>query len=182
MYCESLWRMVSRMRPSLRGDHVAEVVEDGRVLAHGVGQGRAALHRSPDAIQRLLESGILLVCSQDLETLHERQSGIDHDRELPEKDGDVFGLDLAGAKSRKRELFPLFRDHGHGDLLLSEHRDGGVFVFSDEHALLRLAGAGAALPRIVRHLSVLLIRAGAGGASRPAEPPAAAAGAAPRDY
>ena len=55
-------------------DHVGgQVVEDHRELAHGVGQRRAAFNRGPDAEQRFLESGILLVGAENLQALHQRQ-------------------------------------------------------------------------------------------------------------
>ena len=68
----------------------------------------------PNAVERFLEALRFLVRGEDLEALHQGQAGIDHDRELPEENGDVLGLDLAtAAKGRQREFFALFLD-GHG--------------------------------------------------------------------
>ncbi len=73
--------------------------------------------RGPHAGQRLLEGRVLLVGGQNFETLHQRKSGVDHDRELPEEDGDVLGLDLAGAESRHDEFLALFPDRARRDAL-----------------------------------------------------------------
>ena len=49
-------------------------------------------------VKRLLEGRVLLVGRQNFQTLHQRQAGVDHDRELPEENGNVLGLDLADAE------------------------------------------------------------------------------------
>ena len=38
---------------------------------------------------------VLLLAAQDLETLDQRQAGVEHDRELAGEDGDLVALDLA---------------------------------------------------------------------------------------
>ena len=90
------------------------------MLAHGVGQGRAAFYRRPHRRQSLLEGRILLVGSHDFQALHQRQSGIDHDRELPEENGNILGLDLSGSKRRQRELLTLLTDCSRRDALAPE--------------------------------------------------------------
>ena len=92
-------------------DHVGgQVVEDDWILAHGVGQRGAAFHRSADAGQRLLERRVFLVRRQNFQTLHQRQAGIDHDRELAKEDRDVLGPDLAGSERGHDKFFALFAD------------------------------------------------------------------------
>ncbi len=94
-----------------RFNHVGgEVVEDVGILAHGIGQRRAAFYRGADAGQRLLEGLVFLVRRQDFQTLHQRQSGIDHDRELAEENRDVLDLDLARSEGGHDKLFALFPD------------------------------------------------------------------------
>ena len=85
--------MVSRIPPASPGrDHVGEeVVEDLGVLAHGVGEAGAALDVHPGLLQDLREGLVLLLAAQDLEALHERQAGVDHDRELAGEDREVLG-------------------------------------------------------------------------------------------
>ena len=70
----------------------------GGMLAHGIGQGGAAFYRGPHSDQRLLECRVLLVRTQNFQTLHQRQAGINHDRELAEKDSNVFHRHPARAK------------------------------------------------------------------------------------
>src|ERR1700688_369434 len=102
-------------------NHVSgEIIEDIRVLAHGIGQSGAAFHRGADSGQRLLKCRIFLVGRQNLQTLHQRQSGINHHRELAEKNGDVFHLDFAGAECRHHKFFALFPDCSRCDPLAAQ--------------------------------------------------------------
>ena len=66
-------------------------------------------------VKRLLESRVLLVCRQNFQTLHQRQAGVDHDRELAEENRDVLGLDLAGAERRHDKFLALFPDGARRD-------------------------------------------------------------------
>ncbi len=94
-----------------RLDHVGgEVIEDHRELPHGIGQRRAAFYGGADAGQRLLEGWVFLVGRQDFQTLHQRQAGIDHDRELAKENRDVLDLDLARSESGHGKFFALFPD------------------------------------------------------------------------
>jgi hypothetical protein len=78
----------------------------------------------------LVERLTLLVRRENLQTLHQRQTGIDHDRELPEKDGDVLGLDLARPEGRHGELFPLLPHRSRRDPLPPQLLHQNVFVGS----------------------------------------------------
>ena len=120
-----------------RLDHVgSEVIENRWILAHGIGQGGSALHRGTHAVQRFLERGVLLVGRKNFQTLHQRQSGIDHDRELPEEDGDVLGLDLPGSERGKGKLLTLFAHRTGRDALtaqlLQQHILVGGYPFSSD--------------------------------------------------
>src|SRR5207247_6745769 len=64
--------------------------------------------RGANARERLLECGVLLVGRQNFQTLHQRKAGIDHHRELPEEDGNLLHLDLAGPEGGQSELFAFF--------------------------------------------------------------------------
>ena len=77
------------------GDHVREeVVEDLGMLAHRVGEARAGLDVLADLHERALEGLVFLLAAEDLEALHERQTGVDHDRELPGEDRDELRRNL----------------------------------------------------------------------------------------
>src|SRR5207237_961412 len=53
-------------------NHVGgEIVEHLGMLAHGIGQGGAAFYRGPHSDQRLLECRVLLVRTQNFQTLHQ---------------------------------------------------------------------------------------------------------------
>ena len=73
------------------GDHVdEEVVERLRVLAHRLGEGRARLDVLAHGEDDLLEESAVLLAAEDLEALHERQAGVDHDRELAREDREAL--------------------------------------------------------------------------------------------
>ena len=101
-------------------------------------QRRTFLNILPHLPQHVLEERVLLLLGQDIDTLHERQTGVDHDRELSRKDGKLLGLDpLAAAELGDRDLAALFRGLRHYDLLSSQKSTelvlvGGVFFAGDE--------------------------------------------------
>ena len=86
------------------GDHVGvERVERLRVALHAVGERRAALdvlaHLEDDRGKVLVR----LLLAEDLEALHERQPGVDHDGELPGEDRQILGRHaLAGLGCARR--------------------------------------------------------------------------------
>ena len=59
---------------------------------------------------------------QNFQTLHQRQSGIDHDGKLAEENRDVLGLDLAAAEGRQDEFLALFPDRAWRDALAAQLR------------------------------------------------------------
>src|SRR6202789_4145990 len=61
-------------------DHVVvQRVEDLLVLLHGGGKRGAALDRAAHAIENLLEGNVLLLSSENLQALHQGQTGVNHD-------------------------------------------------------------------------------------------------------
>lgn len=106
-----------------RLDHVdEEVVEDLRVLRHRGGESGAFLDVLPGLRQDAGEVFVLLLLREDFETLHERQAGVNHHRELAREDGEVFGLDLLALAGdlRHGDLAPLLLDGGEHHLLAPE--------------------------------------------------------------
>ena len=87
-------------------DHVAEQrVEHFRVALHRLGQRHAAFDVGAGLQNDLREVLVLLLVAENVEALHERQAGVDHDRELPREDGEVLrrhalGLELARLRDR----------------------------------------------------------------------------------
>jgi hypothetical protein len=76
------------------GDHVGvEVVERLRVLPQRVRERGTGLHVLAHLEEDLLEDAVVLLRAEDLQALHERQAGVDHDRELPGEDGDLLAGD-----------------------------------------------------------------------------------------
>ncbi len=73
-------------------------------------------------VRTMLEVLVLLLLREDLQTLDERQTGVDHDGELAREDGEVFGLDLLApaADLRHGDLAPLLLDRGEHDLLAAQ--------------------------------------------------------------
>ena len=166
----------------LAGRHHVDVegVERLGVPAHRVGQRRAALDLAPGREDRLREALVRLLPAEDVETLHQRQAGVDHDRELAGEDGQVLGRDLPGPELLLALVFlGLLLDRadlGHENLLAAEHRDGGVDGIRQPLAVDQLARPGASCKSKSRHRQFLLHR---GRSRRPAtSAPAAAASAA----
>ncbi len=129
-------------------DHVREQrVERLRMLAHRVGQRRAALDVGP----RLQDDGgevlVLLLGAEDLEALHEGQAGVDHHRELPREHREVLrrGLlpQLAGLGLRRRRGRLLLGrvDPRDEDLLAPERGDRRVHRVGGPLAAHRLSRA-----------------------------------------
>src|SRR5207244_5457099 len=126
-----------------RRNHVAEkVIECLGMFAHGIGEGRTAFNVLPYLQQNFLEDLVFCLGSKDLDALHQRQAGINHDRKLPREDRELF-LGDASTKDWKCNFFPLFFDLCDDDLLASESSADRFFVFSDEHAALNFVAASA---------------------------------------
>src|SRR5205085_3038461 len=114
---ESLKNRVENTACLTGGDHVREeIVEDFRMLAHRVGQTRAGLDVLPDLNQRTFEYLVILLATEDLEALDERETGVDHYGELPREDRDRLRRNFA-AELRDGDLFALLFDGGDDDLL-----------------------------------------------------------------
>ena len=136
------------------GDHVGkERVEGLRMLLHRVGQRRAAFDVGPGLQDHRREILVVFLVAEDVETLHERQAGVDHHRELPREHREVlgrrgFGLGFlrgrGGLGLRGANL-------GDEDLLAAERRDHGVHGVADPLAADRLTAAGASRECKGRH-------------------------------
>ena len=134
------------------GDHVdVEVVEGLRVFAHRLGEGRAAFNVLAHLKDDLLEGRVVLLLPENVETLDERKTGIDHHRKLAGEDRDVLRLDAA-AELGQRDLFALLLDGGDDDLLPAECRNHRILAVADQDAGLRGAVAVAALPLKTGHV------------------------------
>src|SRR5581483_6110763 len=95
--CQALQDDVENTAGFAGFDHVrGEVVENDRILTHGIGQRGAAFNGGPDTGEGFLEGGIFLIGRQNFQTLDQRQASVDHDGELAEEDRNVLGLDRAG--------------------------------------------------------------------------------------
>ena len=98
-------------------DHVdVQGIEDFWRAAHRRREGRAALDLTARSGQDLLKDLVLLLARQNLKTLYERQTGIDHDRELSREDRELLGLHAA-TESGHAEFLALFGHFRGGDLL-----------------------------------------------------------------
>ena len=75
-----------------------------------------------------MESWILLVGGEDLQTLHQWETGIDHDRELAKENRDLFSLDFARAESRHGKFFAFFPDGPRRDALAAQLGGQHLFV------------------------------------------------------
>src|SRR5271157_2379308 len=99
-----------------RLDHVGgQVVEDGGILAHGISQRRAPFDGGPDPEQGFLKAGVLLVGAENLQALHQRQAGVNHDGKLAEEHRNFLDFDLAAAKRGQGKFLALLPDGARRD-------------------------------------------------------------------
>jgi hypothetical protein len=139
-----------------RRDHVdEEVVEGLGMLAHGVRERGAAFHVHARLLEDLGEGLVLLLAAQDLEALDERETGVDHDRELAHEDGQVLG-GHAASELGKDHLLPLLLHGRDQDLVPPQERHHGFLVLRRALARHRLAVAGLAFPDVSRHQDLLV--------------------------
>jgi len=64
------------------------------VLRKRIGKGRALFDIISHFFDDLLEGRVLLLITENLQTLNQRQARIDHRRELPRKNDEILGCDL----------------------------------------------------------------------------------------
>src|ERR1039457_4642921 len=134
------------------GDHIhEEVVERLGVLTHRLGERGAGFDVLPHGQDDLLEEAAVLLAAQDLEALHERQAGVDHDRELAREDREAPGADAASAELRHGQLLALLLDRRDVDLPAPEVGDREILRIGDEDAARRASLPRAALPDELRH-------------------------------
>ncbi len=116
------------------GDEVhEEVVEDLRVLAEPLGEGAALLDVDLDLLEDRVEALVLTLGREDVETLHEGQTGVDHRRELPREDHQLGGLHRRADDDV--ELLGLLLDLDRVQLLCAEARLNQVGAVRLHHAL-----------------------------------------------
>jgi hypothetical protein len=133
------------------GDHVhVEIVEGLGVPPHGVGQRRARLDVLAHLQEDLREALVLLLVREDLEALHQRQSGVDHDGELAGEDRERLGRHPAPDLG-EGDLLAALADAGDDDVLAAQGREGDLLGVGREHALLDEPGPVAPLPDVIRH-------------------------------
>ncbi len=119
--------MVSRIPPASPAAIMLreEVVEGLRVLAHGVGEARATLDVHPSLLEDSRERLVLLLTAQDLETLDEGQTRVDHDGELPDEDREVLGRN-ASPELRDGDFLALLLDGRDEDLVAPQEGESGL--------------------------------------------------------
>ena len=128
-------------------DHVrVERVEGLRVLLHRVGERRARFDVFAGLEDDPRESLVRLLLAEDVQTLHQRQAGVDHDRELAREDRQVLGRDLDPALLRRLGLGlglpPDGVDLGDLDVVAPQRGDRRIHRVRDALAAHRLSGAG----------------------------------------
>ena len=106
-----------------------------RVPLHRVGQRRAAFDVGARLQDDLREVLVLFLVAENVETLHERQAGVDHHRELAREDRQVLrrhALGLELARLRRRARLGLRRlDPRDLDLLAPQRGDDRVHRVAD---------------------------------------------------
>ena len=111
---------------------VKSAIEDLRVLLHRVGERCAALDVGSRREDRLGEILVFLLVAENLEALHQRQAGVDHDGELASEDRHVLRIDLLAElpflDGGCSGLFLRRCDTRDEHLLAAQCRDGGIGI------------------------------------------------------
>ena len=130
-----------------------EVVEHLGVAAQRVAERRALLDARFDVAQDVREELVVGLPLQDVEALHDGQTGVDHRREEAREGDDVLvadaGADLEG------ERLELLLDLRRLELLRAEARVDRLFGLGLHGALAQLTAARACFPGEFGHRSVL---------------------------
>ena len=132
-------------------DEVAvERVEDLRVPAERVAEGRALLHVRLHVAQDDLEELVVRLVPEDVEALHDGQTGVDHRREEAREGDQIF---LADARA-DLEVCPLglLLDLGRVELLGAQARLDRVLGLGLHHALPDLSGLTSGFPCELGHI------------------------------
>src|SRR6185312_12523635 len=97
---------------------------------HGVGQRGTAFHRGANASEAFLEEQVLLVGGQNLQTLHQWKSSVNHDGELAEEDGNVLDGHFARAQLGQGKFFAFLLDGAGRDALTPQLHGYGSFAIA----------------------------------------------------
>src|SRR5262249_36712626 len=81
-----------------------ELFKHSRMFGHRIGQRHTGLDVGSRLKNDFLKMLVVLLLAQDLETLHERKSRVQHYRELPCKQREVLALDLLAANLWQADL------------------------------------------------------------------------------
>src|SRR5260370_2287544 len=111
-------RMITKTPPGpTRLHHVyVQGVESLGRGAHGGGKRCAAFDLRACPGQDFLKELVFLLARQNLETLNERQTGVDHDRELARENGEFLGFHAA-PEGGHIQFLALLRHFRRSDLL-----------------------------------------------------------------
>ena len=110
------------------------------MLAQGLGQGGTTLHIGHDLLDHRLEMRLFQLPAQNVQTLDQRQTGIDHGGELPREDAQVLDPHTLLLQELEFDILGLFLDRGDDDPALPE-----VFPHVAAVGGLVLAGQGFTL-------------------------------------
>src|SRR5207249_3093251 len=139
-----------------------ELVDRRGELPERVGEDRATVDLVRDARRGLTQRFRVAVLAQDGETLRERQTGVDHRRELPGVDGDVLVADPAperlGEGEGESTRFGLLLLHGGGDDTSRPELGHGRHAIGGLQLTGHRTGAGPSPIGIDRHRVLLAPR------------------------
>src|SRR6185503_4184323 len=122
------------------------------MTSHRGRECRAFLNVLASLQKDLLEILVLLLLGQDLETLHERQTRVDHHRKLARKHRQVFRLNFpAAANLRNADLATLLLDGSKSHLLASQNLTQRFTIVGDTFADHDLVQSVAPFENIRRH-------------------------------
>ncbi len=138
-----------------RRDHVdVELIERPRMLPQGVGHGVAGLDVEHHGAGHVLQRLVLALLGENVEGLHQRQTRVDHRRELPGEDDDVPHLDAAAARLSTLRLLV---DLDDGQPLAPQLGDDVLAAGGVDRRRLELAVQGSCSVREARHSLVFRV-------------------------
>src|SRR5688572_4940712 len=107
-------------------------VENLRMFFERSGKSRAFFDVLADLTQNVFEKYVGLLFSQNVQTLHERKSGVNHYGKLARKDGQFFRFNLfVATEFRNADFASFFRSVRQNDLLAPQKRAKLVLTGGD---------------------------------------------------
>jgi hypothetical protein len=102
------------------------------MFAQGIAERRAPLHGVLDVLEDGSKGRLGLLLGQDVQTLNERQAGVDHRCEQAREGDQILGVDARAETDLERKR--LLLDLDRVQVLLAQARVDGLYILGNHRA------------------------------------------------